>query len=188
MGETVAWRRVGPNDEGHSLARIEDRGNGWWSVGEEVLLAPEGPIGCRFEVELGADWLPISVSVEAIGTHGSSRLELGRDATGRWFGSDGVRADLDGCVDVDIAATPLTNTYPIRRYADLAPGESRTARVAWVEVPSLRVEAVEQTYTRVAPNEWTYADPKHGSFSITVDDDGLVMDYEGFAERIRHRR
>ena len=100
-------------------------------------------------------------------------------------------AALDGCLDVDIAATPLTNTFPIRRYADLAVAESRTSSVAWVEVPSLRVRRVEQTYTRLGHREdaspveaWRYADPHFGAFRLTVDGDGVVVDYEGFATRV----
>ena len=184
ISRTVAWRRVGPADEGHSIARLEQRPDGWWTAGEEVLFAPEGAIGCRFEVELGMDWIPTLITCVALGAHGMARLELRRDSLGRWSTPAGEISELAGCVDVDIAATPLTNTYPIRRYADLALGEARTAPVAWVEVPSLRVERVEQTYTRVGPTQWRYGDPKHGSFEITVDDDGLVIDYEGFAQRI----
>lgn len=184
FGKTVAWRRVGPDDEGHSVARIEERAEGWWTLGEEVLLAPEGAIGCRFEVELGMDWLPTKVTAEAVGELGTARLTLRRDASARWFDPDGEIAELSGCLDIDIAATPLTNTYPIRRYAAMGVGESRTAPVAWVEVPSLRVERVEQTYTRIGRTEWRYGDLQHGTFEITVDDDGLVVDYEDFAQRI----
>lgn len=184
FGKTVAWRRLGPDDEGHSVARIEERPEGWWTLGEEVLLAPEGAIGCRFEVELGMDWLPTKVIAASVGAHGSARLTMWRDASAHWFGPDGEMAELSGCLDVDIAATPLTNTYPIRRYAAMAAAEFRTAPVAWVEVPSLRVERVEQTYTRVGRTEWRYGDPQHGTFRITVDDDGLVVDYEDFAQRI----
>lgn len=184
FGRTVAWRRVGPDDEGHSIARIEEIADGWWTMGQEVLLAPEGPVACRFEVELSRDWLPISVVGEAVGEHGITRLTLRRDGSGRWFGHDGEIAELSGCVDVDIAATPLTNTYPIRRYSALGVDESRTAPVAWVEVPSLNVKRVDQTYRRLGETEWTYGDPLHGKFRITVDNDGIVVDYENFAQRI----
>ena len=96
--------------------------------------------------------------------------------------------DLDGCVDVDIAATPLTNTFPIRRLAHLAVGEAATSAVAWVDVPALDVTRVEQTYERLPDRDglaaWRYSDPLHGAFVLTVDDEGLVVDYEGFARRI----
>lgn len=180
---TVAWQRVG-TDHGHSMARLEARADGWWSAGQEVVLSPEGPIGCRFEISLGEDWLPTSILVQALSADGAPSLELARDVGGHWYRSGAEVPELEGCIDVDVAATPLTNTYPIRRYADLAIGTSRTSPVAWVEVPSLRVERVDQTYTRVADRAWDYGDPKHGTFRITVDAHGLVIDYEGFAKRI----
>jgi len=187
----AAWRRTGPDDEGHSIARLEQRGNTWWSMGEEVLRRSDGPIGCRFEVELGLDWIPRVIVAQAVGRDGSRTLDLRRDRDGRWFRSGDEAAELLGCLDVDLAATPLTNTYPIRRNAGLAVNESRTAPVAWVEVPSLRVLRVDQTYRRLGPSgeepgveAWEYGDPKHGAFRLTVDRDGLVVSYEGFAERI----
>ena len=40
-------------------------------------------------------------------------LELLADGEGRWNGRDGEPvSELDGCIDVDISATPFTNTPP----------------------------------------------------------------------------
>ena len=66
---------------------------------------------------------------------------------------------LNGCVHIDVAATPLTNTFPIRRFASLGIAEYRTTPVAWVEVPTLHVTRVEQFYRRLAPDRWEYSDP-----------------------------
>lgn len=57
--------------------------------------------------------------------------------------------------------------------------------MAWVDVPSLGVTRVDQTYRRLADRTWEYSDPTHGAFGLTVDDAGLVRDYEGFARRLR---
>jgi hypothetical protein len=107
---------------------------------------------------------------------------------GRWTVDGAARPDLDGCVDVDIAATPLTNTFPIRRLTDVPIGEAVTSAVAWVDVPALRVTRVDQTYERLGHLDglarWRYRDPLHGAFLLAVDDEGLVVDYEGFARRI----
>jgi hypothetical protein len=50
------------------------------------------------------------------------------------------------------------------------------------------VTRVEQTYRRLGPVDvgqaWEYGDPTYGSFMLTVDSDGLVVDYEGFATRV----
>jgi len=102
-------------------------------------------------------------------------------ATGRSTGPRGRTWTVD--VDVDVAATPLTNTFPIRRLAHLAVGRSVTSTVAWVDVPALGVTRVEQTYQRLEDRDelaaWRYSDPTHGGFVLTVDTEGLVVDYEG---------
>jgi hypothetical protein len=109
---------------------------------------------------------------------------LTADGSRRWW-LDGARVPaLDGCVDVDVAATPLTNTFPINRLASLAVGDSVTFAVAWVDVPALQVLRVEQTYRRLARLRWEYSDRAHGAFELTVDEEGLVVEYTGFAVRV----
>jgi uncharacterized protein len=46
------------------------------------------------------------------------------------------------------------------------------------------VVRVDQTYRRVGPRRWEYSDDAHGTFVLTVDDDGLVVDYTGMATRV----
>ncbi len=123
--------------------------------------------------------------------HGCEVLAGPDEVLACWFRVlvDGVhRPDLDGCLDVDIAATPLTNTFPIRRLARLSVGQVATSPVAWVDVPGLGTTRVDQTYRRLTPvdgrDAWEYGDPLHGAFTLTVDDDGLVVDYECFARRV----
>ncbi len=154
-----------------------------------MLSTPTLQCACWFSVTVGADWLTNSAEVVAVARDGVRRLRLDADDRRVWL-VDGVhRPELDGCLDVDIAATPVTNTFPIRRLAALRPGTPRTAPVAWVEVPSLRVTRVDQTYRRLRPAAghaaWEYSDPAHGAFRLTVDEHGLVLDYEGFARRVQ---
>ena len=56
---------------------------------------------------------------------------------------------------------------------------------AWVSVPDLRVQPDGQRYTAAGANRIRY-DALDGSFSamITVDEDGLVIDYPGIARRV----
>ena len=92
-----------------------------------------------------------TVHVRAISDPGETSTELEVDSARRWTVGGKEEPALEGCLDVDIAATPLTNTFPIRRLASLEVGESRTSPVAWIEVPTLRVHRVEQTYRRLGP-------------------------------------
>jgi hypothetical protein len=67
-------------------------------------------------------------------------------------------------------------------------GGAVTSPVAWIDVPALKVTRVDQTYERLEDRSglarWRYSDPQHGPFVLTVDDDAIVVDYEGFARRI----
>ena len=50
-------------------------------------------------------------------------LHLESDGEGHWQENGKDRPDLHGCIDIDIQATPFTNTLPIRRLG-LKTGES----------------------------------------------------------------
>lgn len=177
-----AWRRD-DESEGHSLAVLHRTETGWTAHGTEILLGAD-TLACWFRVDLDSDWVTRAVQARAISEQGETTLELAADSARRWT-VDGVeQGELDGCVDVDVAATPLTNTFPIRRLAGLAVGGQRTAPVAWVEVPTLRVVRVDQTYRRLGSRRWEYSDPTHGAFVLDVDEDGVVTTYEGFAVRV----
>jgi hypothetical protein len=181
----VAWERA-DEDRGVSIARRERLEDGWLFHGSEVLVGDE-TLSCSFSVVVGTDWVTRRVEASTVSTVGETHRVL-ESVDGRWTVDGAPRPDLDGCIDVDVAATPLTNTFPIRRLAALAVGQAVTSGVAWVDVPALGVTRVEQTYERLVDNHglarWRYHDPLHGAFVLTVDDEGLVVDYEGFARRI----
>ncbi len=97
-----------------------------------------------------------------------------------WLVDGRPRPDLAGCVDIDIRATPLTNTLPLRRL-DLAEGVPQAATVAYVSIPDLAVSPVRQRYTRLAgTGSYRYENLDNGfTADLTVDADGLVVDYPG---------
>ena len=103
-------------------------------------------------------------------------LSLAADGHGHW---DSHR-ELDGCIDVDIAITPLTNTLPIRRLA-LLRGASAEIDLAYVSVPDLIVTRATQRYTRTETG-YRY---ESGTFraDLQVDPDGLVTTYSDLWRR-----
>jgi uncharacterized protein len=181
----AAWERT-DESRGLSLARWERHDYGWLFHGSEVLVGAD-VLSCTFSVVVHSNWTTRSVDVVAIAAAGETRRRIEVEG-GRWSVDGAVRSDLDDCIDVDIAATPLTNTFPIRRLAGLAVGEAVTSPVAWVDVPALEVTRVRQTYERLEDRSglacWRYEDPQHGPFVLTVDDEGIVVEYEGFARRV----
>ncbi len=95
---------------------------------------------------------------------------------------DGVeRADLAGCIDIDIRATPFTNTLPIRR-AVMQEDAPMRFRMAYIDIPSLAVSALDQEYVRLdpasPPRRFLYRNlVSPFEAELSLDADGVVIDY-----------
>lgn len=112
-------------------------------------------------------------------------LDLFRSGEGEWITPGGELLPLlQGCTDVDLRATPFTNTLPLRRLS-LRVGEHHEVRAVWVDIPSLEVQATRQRYTRTGDTSYLYENLESGySNEITVDEQRLVTLYPGAFERL----
>jgi hypothetical protein len=130
------------------------------------------------------------VSVRAVNAAGERQVTLNRSEEGIWLvdhGEGAKRTDFDGAVDVDVDACVLFNALPVRRLGlHQQPGE-HDLPVVWVKLPDLSVRLVRQTY-RSAPMA---AGPPVVSFrqddfaaDLTVDEEGIVLNYPGLAKRV----
>ena len=160
--------------------------------------------GCRIEgltaaIEDGVTWaVEYSIDLDATGATrgarirgrsaaGSSSALLEADGAGRWLVDGGPAPHLDGCLDVDLESSAVTNALPVRRMG-LAPGAGAAAPAAYVRAVGLAVERLEQTYLR-APDEaagqsYDYAAPVFDfACRIAYDESGLVLNYPGIAVR-----
>ena len=151
---------------------------------ESVVIGDRfGPCGAAYRIHCSPDWAVRSVEIDVVG---GRSLALVGEGNGHWRTAAGdPLPELDGCIDVYISATPLTNTLPIRRL-NLAAGERRTIRVAFIPLPSLVPEPVEQAYTCVEPGKTYRYEGIFRKFEteLMVDGDGLVVDYPTLFERI----
>src|SRR5919202_3646415 len=154
-----------------------------------VVIGVEGSVQfrVRYEVRCDAGWRVREVSV-ALLTSDDVSVRLLTDGEGRWITPDRKPVPiLDGCIDLDISATPFTNTLPIRRLG-LEPGESEELAVAYVRVPELLVGAERQRYgcLRARTDGGLYrfeALPSGFTAELPVDAEGLVLDYPGLFQR-----
>lgn len=122
---------------------------------------------------------------------GGPDLHLAADETARW--RDAARGEalpaLDGCIDVDLAMSPATNTLPIRRL-QLGTRETADLCVAYVPLPSdagapLVPRSVAQRYARIDESTWRFHQPDADfTADLPVDDLGLVLDYPGLFRRV----
>ena len=153
-------------------------------------------------------WVTQRLTVTVHGQGWSRHLELTRSDDGVWSSETLSSGDTDlpkpgiadpegmaGALDCDLGLCPVTNTMPILRLnlvsGDGAPVDETALTMAWVEVPSLRVIPSEQVYSQVrsaregAPAMVLYSSGNGGfTAELTVDDDGVVVDYPGLARRI----
>jgi uncharacterized protein len=145
------------------------------------------PWSTRFSVVVDSRWQTRSCFVEVLGGDGLDRVTLTADALGHWTLDGRDWAELEGCLDVDVSISPLTNTLVVRRLG-LEVGEERSIDVAWLDVPSLAVARVTQTYRREPDGphglEYVYADPTYGSFAFSTDPFGVVREYQGLFARV----
>lgn len=115
------------------------------------------------------------------------RLRLHSDGAGSWEDGDGrPLPDLNGCIDVDIWPTPLTNSFPLWR-TPLRIGARRLFRMAWVDGLSLCAQAQAQAYTRLGPERYLFESLDGSGFKadLELDADGIVLDYPGWFQRVQ---
>lgn len=168
------------------IGRLDRDGDRDLLSGVVVYRGRGGPTSVSYHIETDSRGHSRDVRVTLDEPAGVQTLTLTADETGRWI-RDGAPLDLAfPCSDVDLAISPSTNTLAIRRL-NLGVGESGTARVAWVQVPSFKVRAVEQTYERVDRGTYRFKG-RFGSYRIDVDEHGIVLDYPGGGWRaVAHR-
>ena len=156
--------------------------------GAAVQHDEAGTWSTRHSVVVDRRWQTRSVFVEVLASDGLERVTLTADALGIWTLDGRPWPELAGCTDVDVSGTPLTNLIPVRRLG-LAVGEERDTDTAWLDLPSLAVHRVRQTYRRLDDDpegreRYSYSDPTYGPFVLTVDGDALVVVYEGLFARV----
>lgn len=174
---TILWRRL--DLPGHDTARLVREDGGWRLEGFAAFASEAGPSALAYDVRLSARWRTRSARVTGWLGARSVRVRVTADA-GRGWTLDGVpQAALQGCVDLDLAFTPATNLLPIRRLG-LDIGHAGVARAAWLRLPELTLEPIDQTYERLTAGTYRYVTAA-GVFDrrLTVRPDGFVVDYPG---------
>jgi len=171
------WRR---DDGGVEHVVVVEAADGGVEVdGVAVWAAEDGGVHrVRYRLGCDASWCARSVDVEA--PEDGTSVSLRADGRGTWSG----RPDLDGCVDVDLWAIAFTNTLPVRRLG-LRTGEAALIDVAYVRLPSMAVERMQQRYTRVSDDVYRYESVRSGfTADLLVDAAGLVVEYPGLVRRM----
>jgi hypothetical protein len=174
-GFTARWQRWDGDGEETTTLRWENEG---WTATSDVGLEK-----ITYVLRLSATWqlqqFLLFRDME------EPDLWLGTDGSGRWGEMNAAhRPDLDGCFDIDVSVSPLTNTLPIRRLL-LDVGDAADILTAVVDVDTLGVVPVRQRYHQVSAQRYIYTNLGSGfETTFEVDEYGLVVDYPGEFRRV----
>jgi uncharacterized protein len=176
LDRTVCWTPVGGAGFEHLQLRAEEGG----FVARSIVLGidEETPFRLQYKIRTDPDWRTRKLWVRAATPVGESALALRSDGHGNWRNEDGTEMpELKGCIDVDITATPFTNTLPINRLR-LTPGQSADLRMVYVTAPSLELSVSAQRYSGRSDSQIFFESPAHDFTAVLpIDDAGLVLDY-----------
>jgi len=177
LDRTVCWTPVGSPGFEHLQLRTEDGGY----VAKSIVLGIEGdtPFRLHYKIKADQEWRTRKLWLRALTPVSERELTLRSDGHGHWRNEDGLDLPaLRDCFDVDISATPFTNTLSINRL-QLMSGQSVEIRVAYLLAPSLAISASAQRYSRRGTDEDIFFESPAHDFTalLPIDGDGLVLDY-----------
>ncbi|MGI2327957.1 putative glycolipid-binding domain-containing protein [Planococcus sp. YIM B11945] len=142
-----------------------------------IYLEPNYPIQINYQIALDRAWRTKSVAIQ---NRSGNKLQLTSTGTGNWFDEHGNQLDkLTGSIDVDLSATPFSNTFPINR-SDWKTGQTREFDMAYIFVPLLEVQKMKQTYTFIetkGKNKVSKFQSPGFESLILVDENGFVVEY-----------
>ncbi|MFB6154713.1 MAG: putative glycolipid-binding domain-containing protein [Haloferacaceae archaeon] len=189
MRRQLLWTRLDAHGLDHCrVSSNAARGGGTRVQGTVVTRFDGHPATVAYEIRADREWRTRALDVTVHGQQ-TGRLSLVTDDPGEWEVEAGqAGTDVAGPVDVDLAATPFTNTLPIRRL-DLGVGEAADVPVVYVSAPDLTVSVADQRYTRLGPagdgERYRYENATSGfEAEITVDAEGFVVSYPGLYDRV----
>ena len=175
-GVSVIWRRL--DTPGHEAVRVYEAEDGWYLDGSAVFLFERKPCRLEYLIECDTEWQTRFATVDGFVGDDVVAIELEVDGDIWYMNGEAIPA-VEGCIDVDLNFSPVTNLLPIKR-TELAVGDKTSVRAAWLRFPSFELEPLEQSYTRKSDLVYTYRSSTGFEKDIAVDESGIVTEYADF--------
>jgi hypothetical protein len=186
LPRSAAWRHRDARN-GFEVVFLSSDGEGYCLEGGTVAVESGEAWFVQYAIALNGSWLTQHGRVRGRASSGVRELVLESDAVGHWKINNQPAAHLDGCLDVDLESSALTNAFPVHRLG-LEVGQHGQAPAAYVRALDLRVERLEQRYVRLNDDadreRYHYTAPQFEfECQLVYDQFGLVLDYPGIAVR-----
>jgi uncharacterized protein len=178
---TIRWSAWDGPETGMEHTDVRPADGGLNIAGVVIGESDGSRFGLAYRIRLDATWHTREAHLR---TTSGQTLHLESDGHGHWQANGVAQPDLQGCIDIDIQATPLTNTLPIRRL-DFKQGERLDLRLCYIAVPELTFSVAEQCYTALDSSLYRFESLENGfTADLPVDEDGFVRDYPGLFRRM----
>jgi hypothetical protein len=185
----AAWQHRDARD-GFEVVFLHCDGEGCRVDGATTAVGDDEAWVVRYGIDLARDWTTRSARAACRSTAGEHEVTVKTDGSGRWQINGAATPVLDGCLDVDLESSAMTNAFPVHRL-QLEVGEHAEAPAAYVRAVDLAVERLEQRYVRLDDDDddggrqrYQYSAPRFGfECELVYDEHGLVLDYPGIAVR-----
>jgi uncharacterized protein len=183
----AAWEHHGAR-QGFEVAFFSADGSGSLT-GCTTAVEGGDAFAVEYEIVLDDRSYTRSARVVSRSSTGRSVATIEADGRGHWTINATPATHLDGCLDIDLESSALTNAFPLQRL-HLSPGEQADAPAAYVRALDADVQRLEQHYRRLddvaGRSRYAYYAPAFDfRCEIVYDSTGLVVDYPGIARRVR---
>jgi hypothetical protein len=183
---TAAWHHRDVR-LGFEVAYFQHDGHGYHINGCTTATEDGQTWIVSYAIRLDESWTTRSARITGRSASGIRHAHLEADGLGRWRVDGELASHLDGCLDVDLESSAMTNALPVHRMS-LPIGARASAPAAYVRALDLRVERLDQDYSRIADEgryqRYDYTAPVFGfACRLVYDESGLVLDYPGLAVR-----
>ncbi len=178
MHNELIWQHL--DSAGWEHVRVSDDHPGW-NVFDSILVRQHEGQVLRGGYTLVTDknWRTLELRLMVETAPGAMEgIHLLTEGDGKWTdANENPMPELDGCLDVDIQWSPLTNSLPVNRLP-LVEGTAQEIRVAYVSLPDLSVKPITQRYVRATDSIIRITSPSApDGTEIVVDADGIVEHY-----------
>jgi hypothetical protein len=145
------------------------------------ILEPGQPLFVSYEIACDERWNTRRAQIMQVSAGQQHELKI-EVADTNWTVNGKLVPELHGCLDIDLSASPSTNTLPLRRL-QLQRGQSQPVTAAWVRFPSLEIAPLQQTYKRLDDTRYWYESAGFTA-EIRIDACSVVFDYPGVWTRV----
>jgi len=181
----ASWRHQGLRS-GFEVVFIRREPSGFQIDTTTTGLQDESAWVVRCQLKLDSVWRTRRARIQTTSESGVTERVVQADGAGHWRIDGADAGHLNGCIDIDLESSAMTNALPVHRLG-LAVGQQADAPACYVRIDGT-IERLEQSYLRIQDAEmgqrFDYEAPIFDFHcQMVYDKAGFVLEYPGIAVR-----